>query len=113
FGLPVKDMLGLITYCYARGVFCSKDIASLLRQEPTLSDALGRALPDEETIRRFRRRYSAAIEETLKSLYRRFPFAGSPAGSGSGLGDTEIARRHAAEILHEAARTDNSKGRVG
>src|SRR5215510_12799575 len=51
FGLPLKEMLGVITHCYARGVFCSKDIAQLLHDEPQMREAVGRALPNEETIR--------------------------------------------------------------
>src|SRR5262245_31019621 len=73
FGLPVKEMLGVISHCYARGLFCSKDIAEALKEEPDLRNAIGRKLPNEETIRRFRRRHAAEIEETLENLYRVFP----------------------------------------
>src|SRR5262249_47312684 len=45
FGLPVKEMLGVITHCYARGIFCSKDIADALRDEPELQKTIGRKLP--------------------------------------------------------------------
>jgi len=41
FGIPVKEMLGIICHCYARGVFCSKDIAVLLREEPRLAQSIG------------------------------------------------------------------------
>ena len=113
FGLPLKEMLGVITHCYARGVFCSKDISQILRDEPQLRDAVGRALPNEETIRRFRRRYAAEIEEALESLYRACP-GGGPASAPPEMSEgTQQLRREAAERLHDAAWTDNSKGRLG
>ena len=113
FGLPLKEMLGVITHCYARGVFCSKDIAQILRDEPQLRAAVGRALPNEETIRRFRRRYAAEIEEALENLYRAYPGGGpAPATPGASEG-TQQLRREAVERLHDAAWTDNSKGRLG
>jgi hypothetical protein len=113
FGLPLKEMLGAITHCYARGVFCSKDIAQILRDEPQLRDAIGRALPDEETIRRFRRRYAAEIEEALESLYRAYPGGGPAPATPETSEATQALRREAAERLHDAVWTDNRKGRLG
>ncbi len=55
FGLPLEVMLGVITYCYARGVFNSGEIAARLKAEPELRKAFGRDLPDESAIRQFRR----------------------------------------------------------
>src|SRR5579871_3839052 len=75
FGLPLKEMLGVITYCYARGIFNSGEIAARLKQEPELRKALGKNLPDEATIRRFRRRYAGEIEDALELLYQAFPTA--------------------------------------
>lgn len=106
FGLPLKEMLGVISHCYVKGVFCSKDIAALIRQEPALREALGRRLPSEEVVRRFRRHYAEAIEETLEGLYRVVP-------PESGPGNTEIIHRQAVERVHEAAWTDNTRGRLG
>jgi len=91
----------------------SKDIAQILRDEPQLRAAVGRALPNEETIRRFRRRYAAEIEEALENLYRAYPGGGpAPATPGASEG-TQQLRREAVERLHDAAWTDNSKGRLG
>ena len=65
-----------------------------------------RRLPSEEVVRRFRRHYAEAIEETLEGLYRVVP-------PESGPGNTEIIHRQAVERVHEAAWTDNTRGRLG
>ena len=113
FGLPLQEMLGVITHCYARGVFCFQDIARLLRDEPKLRAALGRNLPNEDAVRTFRRRYAAEIEEALENLYRAYPGGGpSPATADTAEGTAEL-RREAVQRLHQAAHTDNTKGRLG
>lgn len=109
FGLPLQQMLGVITYCYARGLFCSPDIADRLRSDPELRSQFGRSLPDAVAIRGFRRRYAAEIEDTLEALYRTFP-PGAPGAPGP---DTEVIHRQAVERLHDASWADNTKGRLG
>jgi hypothetical protein len=99
FGLPLAQMLGVISYCYSKGVFRSEDVAELLRQDPELKARFGRKLPDEAEIRRFRRRYSAEIEETLEGLYRSQP--------GNAKSDSVVIHKQATEQLHAAAWTDN------
>jgi hypothetical protein len=84
FGLPLQDILGVITYCYVRGVFSSKEIAEKLKYEPQLRKSFGRHLPDEGAIKAFRRRYAAEIEELLETVYRAFPPASSNAPAGAG-----------------------------
>ena len=113
FGLPLEAMLGVITHCYVRGLFCSKDIAQVLRDEPQMREAFGRALPNEENIRRFRRRYAAEIEEALESLYRAFPGGGPAPATDETSEATQQLRREEVERLHDAVWTDNSKGRLG
>ncbi len=109
FGIPVQEMLGIICHCYAKGVFCSKDIVIFLREEPELRKTFGRKLPNEESIRRFRRRYAAQIEETLENVFRVFP---GTAADGA-KGNTRILKRQAADRLQEARHTDNTKGQLG
>jgi hypothetical protein len=108
FGLPLKEMLGLITYCYARGVFNSAEIARLLKQEPALAKSLGRKLPSEDTIRRFRRRFAGEIEDALETLYTAFPpqdptlpAHADPAQQGN------TAHFQAGSRVHDAIWTDN------
>jgi hypothetical protein len=101
FGLPVKEMLGVITYCYARGVFNSGEIAARLKKEPELRKAVGGNLPDEATIRRFRRKYAGEIEDALELLYQHFPpqaVADKP---------EDLAHKHASSRVHDAIWTDN------
>jgi len=108
FGLPLKEMLGLITYCYARGVFASGEIARLLKQEPALAKSLGRNLPNEDAIRRFRRRYAGEIEDALELLYTAFPPQHDPtlpAHAEPGQGNT--AHFQAGSRVHDAIWTDN------
>ncbi len=111
FGLPLKEMLGVITYCYARGVFWSGGIAELLRNDPELRKAFGSNLPDGQDIRRFRRRYAEEIEEALETVYRVYPPAGQEGAQDTTQGQTEIVRRQASERLHDASWTDNVHGR--
>ena len=101
FGLPVKEMLGVITYCYARGVFNSGEIAARLKKEPELRKAVGGNLPDEATIRRFRRKYAGEIEDALELLYQHFP----PQNAVDPLED--VAHKQASSRVHDAIWTDN------
>ncbi len=101
FGLPLKEMLGVITYCYARGVFNSGEIAARLKQEPELRKALGKNLPDETTIRRFRRMYAGEIEDALELLYQAFPPELNQADK------EKQAHQQASSRVHNAIWTDN------
>ncbi len=101
FGLPLKEMLGVITYCYARGIFNSGEIAARLKQEPELRKALGKNLPDEATIRRFRRMYAGEIEDALELLYQAFPPELTAADK------EKLAHQQASSRVHNAIWTDN------
>jgi len=102
YGLAIKDLLGVITYCYARGVFSSKEIADKLRQEPALRKSFGRHLPDETAIKAFRRLYAAEIEDLLETAYRAFPPENPKISAAQGATETEIVHREAAERMHDA-----------
>jgi hypothetical protein len=102
FGLPIKDMLGLISYCYVRGVFSSKEIAERLKREPELRKQFGRHLPDEQTIKVFRRRHAAEIEDLLETVYRAFPPGAPKMSAETTASETEIVHREASERLHDA-----------
>lgn len=107
FGLPVKEMLGVVAYCYVKGVFCSPDIAELLKNDPSLRAKFGRKLPDADAVRRFRRRYAGEIEDVLEDVLRIFP-KDRPPGEATAGG----TQREAADLLHDAAWTDNTRGRL-
>ena len=53
--LPPHSMLGILTYCYAKGVYGSEDIERKLRQDAVLKTSHADRLPDSRTIRHFRR----------------------------------------------------------
>jgi hypothetical protein len=112
FGLSVARMAGIITYCYSKGVFCSKDIARLIAQEPSLRAIFGSDTPDEKAIRRFRRRYSETIEEILETFFGQHPGFGCSTDTAGAISPGDMAQRTATALLHEASRTDNSKGRL-
>jgi len=107
FGLPVKEMLGVVAYCYVKGVFCSPDIAELLKNDPSLRAKFGRKLPDADAVRRFRRRFAGEIEDVLEDVLRIFPKDRAPGEAAAGG-----VQREAAELLHDAAWTDNTRGRL-
>jgi len=109
FGLPLKDMLGIITYCYARGVFSSKEIAERLKQEPQLRKGFGRNLPDEATIKTFRRRYATEIEDLLETVFRVYPPTDPKVAPDQDAGQTETLRREAVERVHDAAWEDSMR----
>ena len=62
-----RVLLGLLTYCYASGVFSSLEIEARVRQDPILILLCGRELPDWHRIRRFRRYNHAAIQRCLEA----------------------------------------------
>jgi hypothetical protein len=68
--LPPKEMLGAVSYCYAKGVYRSEDIERKMRQDPELGKAAGGELPDAHAIRRFRRHNREAILATLGKFFR-------------------------------------------
>ncbi|MBK8002218.1 MAG: transposase [Verrucomicrobia bacterium] len=102
FGLPLKEMLGVIAYCYVKGVFNSTDIAALLKSDPALRAKFGRDLPDGNTVRRFRRKFAGEIEDVLEDVFRMFP-----KGADAGAIKTEFVHRQAADLLHDVAWTDS------
>ena len=128
-----KDMLGAVTYSYAKGVYRSEDIARKMDSDPEFRAAVGDNMPDAGLIRRFRRLNRDAIRETLAKVFRRqrkksaketmaqtLPGAtpAAPASPGhspkipESPGETTIVSiRDAEEKLNKAAWIDNmSKG---
>lgn len=123
--LTPKDMLGALTYCYAKGVFTSEEIERKMRTDTELRVATHGDLPDAKAIRRFRRFNREAIQSTLEKWYRKLhkqhtptavmpgaqPPEPSPLPSGEVSPATEhtttFAKREAAEQLNKAAFIDN------
>lgn len=124
--LPVRAMLGLLTYCYVKGIFSSSDIERRLWEDTRIRMACPGDIPEAHTIRKFRRLNREVIlstlEQALKTIWRTLgkPWrksSAAPAGTPdvactrplSRDGDTtEMARQDALHRLENAAIYDNA-----
>lgn len=64
--LRLEAMLGVISYCYMKGVFDSEEIERRLWQDTAFLATFGRETPTAQTIRCFRRQYRAVIMATIE-----------------------------------------------
>jgi len=64
-----KEMLGAVSYCYAKGVFESDEIERKMLKDPALRDAVRGEMPDAKAIRRFRALNRGAIQTTLEKAF--------------------------------------------
>jgi hypothetical protein len=70
--LNLEAMLGVISYCYAKGVVSSREIEEHLWRNAAFLSAFGEDLPTARTIRRFRRQHREAILATVESALQHF-----------------------------------------
>jgi transposase len=124
--LPPKEMLGAVTYCYAKGVYTSEEIERKMLKDPELRAATKGEIPNAHCIRRFRRLNREAIQTTLEKWYRKLrrqksptevlagaqppepsPLAPGPGPQQAPENTTTFAKREAAEQLNKAAFIDN------
>jgi hypothetical protein len=68
--LPAESMLGVVSYCYSKGVYGSNDIGRKMAQDPAVRATCGNGVPRPEDIRRFRRLNREAIQKTLEKFFR-------------------------------------------
>jgi len=68
--IPPESMLGVVSYCYAKGVYGSNDIGRKLNQDTTFRISCNNEVPRPEDIRRFRRLNREAIQKTLEKALR-------------------------------------------
>ncbi len=64
--IPPETMLGVVSYCYTKGVYASEDIGRELGKEPLVQHVTHGDLPRPEDIRRFRRLNREAIQQTVE-----------------------------------------------
>jgi hypothetical protein len=83
-----RFLLGLLTYCYAAGIFSSQEIEAMVRKDAILSLLCGQDLPDGRIIRRFRRYNRAVIHRCLAATLDCVPRP-SAARAPSGLADED------------------------
>ena len=122
--LPPTQLLGAVSYCYAKGVYDSTDIEHEMLRSPELRAATHDNVPSASLIRRFRRLNREAIRATLEAAFRFLsrkakatalaPSPDQPTNSGSSGGgsfdsDATVAlvRKKAERTLNDAAFVDN------
>ena len=119
--LPAKEMLGAVSYCYAKGVYTSEDIERRMLRDEKLREAVHGEVPDALAIRRFRRLNRGAIQQTLEKAFsflckrkkaaaaqQPLPVSASPApASGEVESTVGFVRREAEERVQQAAFIDN------
>ena len=111
--LPPKNLLGVIAYCYAKGVYRSEDIERELLADPELRATIGDEVPSAAAIRRFRRLNRAALEATLQKFYTHErhdhtpPLADDAPAPQAGEGTVRFVKREATERLDQAVIIDN------
>jgi hypothetical protein len=66
--VPPESMLGVVSYCYAKGIYGSKEIGRKMAQDPVFRAACKNEVPRPEDIRRFRRLNRDAILKTLEKV---------------------------------------------
>lgn len=64
--IPAETMLGVVSYCYTKGIYASEDIGRELSQEPLARQVAHGDVPRPEDIRRFRRLNREAIQKTVE-----------------------------------------------
>lgn len=64
--IPAGAMLGVVSYCYTKGVFASDDIGRKLASDAAVRAAVGDDIPRSEDIRRFRKLNREAIQSTVE-----------------------------------------------
>jgi hypothetical protein len=69
--LEPKSMIGLITYCYAKGVLCASEIEQGLWKDDRLRSVCADKIPAAKTISRFRRLNRGLIQSCLENALRR------------------------------------------
>jgi transposase len=64
-----KSLLTLLVYCYALGIYGSRQIEEKIRTDETLRAVSGGCQPDHQLLNQFRPRHRDAIQCCLKRVY--------------------------------------------
>jgi len=67
---PPSMMLGLLIYCYAQGIFSSRQIERATHQNVSVRYLAGNTHPDHDTVAKFRRENAALIRSAFVQLLR-------------------------------------------
>lgn len=66
---PQKSLLALLTYCYALGIYGSRQIEEKLKADEPLRSIANECRLDHELLRKFRRSHREQIQQCLKRVY--------------------------------------------
>jgi transposase len=66
-----RVMLAMLTYCYAIGVYSSKDVEEMMYVDAPFRALCGMEYPDWKRLKRFRRDNHPALERTLEETFSR------------------------------------------
>ncbi|HZO85188.1 MAG TPA: transposase [Verrucomicrobiae bacterium] len=128
--LDPKSMMGVITYCYAKGILSATEIEQGLWKDDRLRGNCAAKIPNARTISRFRRFNRGLIQSCLENALRRVRRAlvhstlsqSIPYGEGDtkqkparlsvtapapGEGTTVVVRKEAAQRLENATYLDS------
>jgi hypothetical protein len=117
--LSPQEMLGAVSYCYAKGVYSSEEIETRMLRDPKLREAVHGEVPRAGAIRRFRVLNRDAIRSTLEKAFRFMrkgrstppvrvaPPPAHTADEHPSEGTITVVRREADERLDKAAFIDN------
>jgi hypothetical protein len=67
---PSTLLMTLLTYCYAKGIYSSEQVAEAVKLDPTLRALFEKVRPEAETIRKFRRRHHEDVKQCLLWVLR-------------------------------------------
>lgn len=70
--LPPASVLGIVSYCYAKGVYSSDEIERKILSDPDVRAACADEVPSAGALRRFRRLNRDAIVATLEKFFGRW-----------------------------------------
>lgn len=90
-----RVLLGLLTYCYARGVYGSTDIERLMRKDKLFRAVCREEFPDARMLRRFRRENRPALQDCLSLVLR----LSVPNTESERMGDAWNAEQSSEEAL--------------
>lgn len=113
--LPPREMLGAVSYCYAKGVYTSEEIERKMMRDPKLRESVHGNVPTAQAIRRFRVLNRGAIQQTLEKAFRLLWRKRKPApesdqvvpAAEAGESTINVVRREAADRIQQAAFIDN------
>jgi hypothetical protein len=108
----VEAMLGLISYCYAKGLFDSAEIARRLWREEAFLATFGNDIPSAKSIRCFRRKHRenilAVIEQALQEYRQRTSTVTPSARQDAGEPASESVRLKAQHLVQMASIMDQA-----